>query len=84
MRILSARATEVAHDRATQMIAATIVIRIEVGEAAAEHRVRVAAPVIAQGGAPLKERLVAVAKLTLAMDGRTPRPPEAELVRPAA
>ncbi|WP_284165773.1 hypothetical protein [Frigidibacter sp. SD6-1] len=84
MRILSTRATEVMHDRTTRMISATIVIRLELGEATAERRVRVMAPVIAAGGAPLKDRLVAAAKLALAMDGRMPRPPEAELVRPAA
>jgi hypothetical protein len=84
MRILSTRVTQVTHDRATHLIAATIVIRIEAGRGEAEHRVRVMAPVIAPGGAPLKERLVAAAKLALAMDGRMPGPPEAELVRPAA
>lgn len=84
MRILSTRATEVMHDRTTNSVRATIVIRVDSGEGAANHRVRVMAPVVAPGAPPLMERLVAAAKLALSMDSRLPRPPEADLARPAA
>jgi hypothetical protein len=84
MRILSARAREIAHDRAAQRIQATVILFVENDGRQQEVRVRTSAPIHSPGGAPLKERLIASAKLILAMQADAHRPDEAEVVRPAA
>lgn len=84
MRILSARARNIRHDRFTHRIAATIVLHIDNDGWEEVVSIPTSAPVSAPGGAPLKERLIASAKLILAMDGPHHRPPEATEVRPAA
>ena len=84
MRILSARAREIAHDRASHRIQATVILLIESDGQEQEVRVRTSAPIASPGGASLKDRLIASAKLILAMRADKHSLPEAELVRPAA
>ena len=82
MRILSARARDIRHDRHTGRIAATIILHIDNDGWEEVVSIPTSAPVAAPGGAPLKARLIASAKLILSMSGQ--RLPEAAEVRPAA
>ena len=84
MRILSARARNIALDRAALRIQATVILRIATVAGEREVRVQTSAPIRAPGAAPLKDRLIASAKLILAMRSEGGMLAEAELVRPAA
>ncbi|MGB7268608.1 MAG: hypothetical protein WBC90_03675 [Albidovulum sp.] len=85
MRILSARATQIQIDRLRRRIDAVIVLRVDQGNGdVSDLRVPTSAPIIAKGAAPLKERLVASAKLMLAMSPRTAVVEDAVVIRPAA
>lgn len=84
MRILSARAREITHDRTLQRIQATVILLVESDGTEREVRVHTSAPIASLGGATLKERLIASAKLILAMRLDDHCLPEAELVRSAA
>lgn len=84
MRILSARAREIVLNRAQRRIEATVILRVAAAGGEHEVRVRTAAPIRAAGGAPLKERLIASAKLIVAMGGGGAALPEAEVIRTAA
>lgn len=83
MRILSARAREIVLNRARRRIEATVILRVSAAGGEREVRVRTAAPIRA-GAAPLKERLIASAKLILAMGSGGAALPEAEVIRTAA
>lgn len=84
MRILSARARQISHDRLTGRVSATIVLRLDRDGAEEEVHVRASAPVLAPGGAPLRDRLFAAAKLRLALSDPAFTASEAEVARPAA
>ena len=89
MRILSARITGVRVNRASARIEAVVVLRVEQnGDAARELRVPTSAPIVAAGvapgAAPLKERLIASAKLILAMSADAGAVDDAETNRNAA
>lgn len=84
MRILTARARDIVLHSAARRIEATVILMIAAGGEEREVRVRTAAPIRAPGGAPLKDRLIASAKLILAMRSEGALLAEAELVRPAA
>ena len=84
MRILSARARSIRHDPLTRRVAAVIVLHIENDGLEEVVSIPSSAPVSAPGCAPLKERLIAAAKLALAMSGPRHRPAEAGEIRPAA
>jgi hypothetical protein len=84
MRILSARARDVRHDRLAGRVAATIILHIETADGEEIACIRTSAAVAAAGGAPLKDRLVASAKLILAMGDRRHLPSDALARRTAA
>lgn len=88
MRILSARAREIALDRARKRVLSTVILLIEHQDGRQDEvRIRTSAPIRSTGAAPLRDRLIASAKLILAMSGPSShRPPEAEAAheRPAA
>jgi len=85
MRILSARATTIRVIRAARSVEAVIVLRLDLGDGkAVDHRVPVSAPIAAPGAAPLKERLIASAKLILAMSPVAGPVEEAVMTRNAA
>lgn len=65
MRILSARVVRAHRDRGCEMISALVVLLVLREDAAGPERVeaRVAVPAFAPDGAPLRERLLASAKL---------------------
>lgn len=91
MRILSARARNIAVDRLNRQIQSTVILLLEYPDGRREERrVHTSAPISAPGGAPLRDRLIASAKLILMMSGAHCHPPEAELCdlqgthRPAA
>lgn len=84
MRILSARVREISVDRIGRRVNATVILQLEhrSGEGR-EVRVSASAAITAPGGVPLKDRLIASAKLHLAMGGGAPVP-EAEVLPTAA
>ena len=85
MRILSARITGVRVNRAAARVEAVVVLLVEQGgDAARELRVPTSAPIAAPGAAPLKERLIASAKLILAMSADAGPVDDAETNRNAA
>ena len=85
MRILSARATAIRVNRALRHIEAVIVLRLDQGGGdARDLRVPVSAPILAPGAAPLKARLIASAKLILAMSAASGPVEEAQMTRDAA
>jgi hypothetical protein len=85
MRILSARATEIRVERVYRRVDAVIVLRLDLGDGESRDlRVPTSAPITSSGGAPLKERLIASAKLILAMSHPSAPVEEAEVIRPAA
>jgi hypothetical protein len=84
MRILSTRARDISHDRFTGRVAATVILRLDRDGAEEEVHIRTSAPVHAPGGATLKERLFASAKLRLALSHPAFAASEAEAARPAA
>ncbi len=84
MRILSARLTQIRHNRATRRIEAVAVLCLERDGLEEVMKIRTSAPVRAPGAAPLKERLIAAAKLIAATSLPGHRIPEAEVIRPAA
>ncbi len=85
MRILSARATAIRVNRALARVEAVIVLRIEsAGAEPCELRVPTSAPIVAPGAAPLKERLIASAKLILAMSTAAGAVDDAQTTRSAA
>ena len=84
MRILSARVRNIRHDRFACRIEATVVLHVESDGWAEVVSIPTSAPVSAPGGAPLKERLIASAKLILTMSSPRQRSPEEADIRPAA
>lgn len=84
MRILSARARTIRHDPVTRRVSAVIVLHIDSGGQEEVVSIPASAPVSAPGCAPLKDRLIAAAKLALAMSGPRHRPADAAEARPAA
>jgi hypothetical protein len=73
LRILSARITRALLNRATARVEAVIALTAATGadDATETVRISVSAPARADGAAPLRDRLIAAAKLTYAT---TPRP----------
>ncbi len=73
MRILSARITRALLDRATRRVEAVVTLTAATSaqDATETVRITVSAPARAEGAAPLRDRLIAAAKLTYAT---TPRP----------
>ena len=84
MRILTARVRDITIDRGRRRMSATIHLVVVVDDVERAVAVRTSAPIQAPGGARLKDRLIASAKLMLAMQTDECSPVEAELVRPAA
>lgn len=84
MRILSARARTIRHDPVTRRVSAVIVLHIDSDGREEVVSIPASAPVSAPGCAPLKDRLIAAAKLALAMSGPRHRPADAAEARPAA
>lgn len=88
MRILCARPREIALDRARRRVLSTVILLIEHENGSREDvRIRTSAPIASPGAVPLRDRLIASAKLIFAMNGpASQRPPEAEANqdRPAA
>ncbi len=84
MRILTARARNIALDRYARRISATVHLVVSLDGVERTVAVRTSAPVHAPGGARLKDRLIASAKLMLAMQTDEPALAEAEVIRPAA
>ncbi len=84
MRILSARARQIMFDRGERRVHATIILTVEQFDGATgEVRVRTSAPVT--GRAPLKDRLIASAKLIHAMQTDEAQwADDADSARPAA
>ena len=85
MRILSARVTTIRVNRASARIEAVVVLLVETnGGVAREMRIPTSAPITAPGAAPLKDRLIASAKLILAMSVDAASVDEMEISRDAA
>lgn len=85
MRILSARVTTIRVNHASARVEAVVVLLVEPsGGVAREIRVPISAPIIAPGAAPLKDRLIASAKLILAMSVDAASVDEVEISRDAA
>lgn len=89
MRILSARVTTIRVNRVSARVEAVVVLLAESGGGVTrEIRVPTSAPITAPitepGAAPLKDRLIASAKLILAMSADAAPVDEAETSRDAA
>lgn len=85
MRILSARASDIRVDRLRHRVEAVISLRLDLGGGKfSEARIPTCAPISSSGGAPLKARLIASAKLILALSHHPAPLDEAIILRPAA
>ena len=84
MRVLSARVRGVAVDRSSHRVSATVHLVLLVNGVERAVAVRTTAPIIAPGAARLKDRLIAAAKLMMAMQSEETLLPDAVLADRAA
>lgn len=84
MRILSSRIRSISVDRTTRRLSATVHLRVRLGGQDRSIAIRTSAPISAPGSAPLKDRLIASAKLIFAMQSDETTLPDADVIRPAA
>lgn len=84
MRILSSRIRSISIDRASHRLSATVHLLVTLGGQEHAVAIRTSAPITAPGGAPLKDRLTASAKLVFAMQSDETTLPDADVIRPAA
>jgi hypothetical protein len=85
MRILSARVSGTRVLRDAARVETVVVLTVDHGPAGLSNVcVPVSAPIVAPGGARLKQRLIASAKLIFAMAADDTALPEAEVARRAA
>lgn len=84
MRVLSARVRGVAVDRSSHRVSATVHLVLLVNGAERAVAVRTSAPISAPGAARLKDRLIAAAKLMVAMQADEAVLPDAMLADRAA
>ncbi len=84
MRILSARVRNIVVDRNSRRVSATVHLHASLGGQDRTISIATSAPITTPGGAPLKDRLIASAKLIFAMQTDEAALPEATVIRPAA
>lgn len=84
MRVLSARIRDIAVDRATQKVAATVHLVLLIDGVERKVALRTSAPITTPGAARLKDRLIAAAKLTVAIRADDHLLPDALIVNRAA
>ena len=84
MRVLSARIRDVALDKYARRVTATVHLSLLVGGEMRCVAVRTSAPITAPGAARLKDRLIAAAKLMVAMRQDMALVPDATLSDRAA
>lgn len=84
MRVLSARIRDISIDKAARRLTASVHLLLWIGGEEHSVAVRTSAPITAPGAAPLKSRLIAAAKLMVAMRADEGLLPDALLADRAA
>ncbi|HQY44565.1 MAG TPA: hypothetical protein PK450_10340 [Paracoccaceae bacterium] len=84
MRVLSARIRNITIDKAARRVTASVHLLLWIGGEEYSVAVHTSAPITAPGAAPLKSRLIAAAKLMVAMRAEDGLLPDALLADRAA